>query len=174
MGYEMQETLFLKEQLMIDFKIPSPGDPAPSFCLQNASGAEVRLEDHRGKWVVLYFYPKDNTPGCTVEAQEFSALKDEFAAHGAVVLGMSPDSVKSHGNFVGKHDLSIDLLSDPEHQALELFGAWRLKKNYGREYMGVARSTFLIDPEGVVRHAWPNVKAAGHAAAVLTRLKELA
>jgi peroxiredoxin Q/BCP len=108
-----------------------------------------------------------------VEAQEFSALADRFAELNAVVLGMSPDSVKSHQNFTGRHELRVDLLSDPEHQVLENFGAWRLKKNYGKEYMGVARSTFLIDPSGVVRHAWPEVKAAGHAAEVLEKLRAL-
>jgi len=158
---------------MIDFKIPAPGDPAPGFCLRGTSGSDSRLEDYRGKWVVLYFYPKDNTPGCTVEAQEFSALKSDFAALNGVVLGMSPDSITSHQGFTDKHGLQVDLLSDPDHQILEQFGAWRLKKNYGKEYMGVARSTFLIDPSGVVRHAWPEVKAAGHAAEVLAKLKEL-
>ena len=158
---------------MIDFKIPVPGEPAPGFCLRNTAGSETRLEDYLGKWVVLYFYPKDNTPGCTVEAQEFSALQDEFEALKAVVLGMSPDSVKSHQGFTGKHELRVDLLSDPDHRILEQFGAWRLKKNYGKEYMGVGRSTFLIDPAGVIRHAWPEVKAAGHAAEVLAKLKEM-
>jgi len=118
---------------MMDFKIPALGEPAPAFCLRNASDSEVRLEDHRGKWVILYFYPKDNTPGCTVEAQEFSTLKGEFSALNAVVLGMSPDSVRSHQNFTGKHELQVDLLSDPEHEILERFGAWRLNKNYGKE-----------------------------------------
>ncbi|NLW82690.1 MAG: peroxiredoxin, partial [Desulfovibrionales bacterium] len=132
-----------------------------------------RLEDFRGQWVVLYFYPKDNTPGCTVEAQEFSTLKDQFSALNAVVLGMSPDSVSSHQKFTGKHGLEVNLLSDPEHQILEQFGAWRLKKNYGKEYMGVRRSTFLIDPSGVIRHTWAEVKAAGHAAEVLATLRNL-
>lgn len=158
---------------MIDFKIPQPGQPAPEFCLQNGHATETRLEDLRGKWVVLYFYPKDNTPGCTVEAQEFTALKPEFEKLGAVILGLSPDTVKKHQNFTEKHSLNITLLSDPEHQILEQFGAWRLKKNYGKEYMGVARSTVLIDPAGVIRHVWPNVKAAGHAAEVLGHLTSL-
>jgi peroxiredoxin Q/BCP len=158
---------------MIDFKIPAPGDPAPAFCLQGSSGADTRLEDLLGRWVILYFYPKDNTPGCTVEAQEFSALKDQFEALGAVVLGLSPDSVNSHRGFTAKQDLTIELLSDPQHEVLQQFGAWRLKKNYGKEYLGVARSTFLIDPHGVVRRTWPEVKAAGHAAEVLQCLREL-
>ena len=158
---------------MIDFTIPGPGDPAPGFCLGGASGADVRLEDHLGRWVVLYFYPKDNTPGCTVEAQEFSALKGQFEKLNAVVLGVSPDSLKSHRNFTDKHDLQVELISDPGHEALKQFGAWRLKKNYGKEYMGVARSTFLIDPSGTIRRTWPTVKAAGHAAEVLAVLQEL-
>jgi peroxiredoxin Q/BCP len=159
---------------MIDFKIPAPGDPAPGFCLGGASGSDVRLEDYRGQWVVLYFYPRDNTPGCTVEAQEFSALKDQFQKLGTAILGVSPDSVKSHQNFSGKHALSVELVSDPEREALQQFGAWRLKKNYGKESMGVARSTFLIDPSGTIRRVWPTVKAAGHAAEVLAALRELA
>lgn len=157
----------------MDFKIPKPGDTAPGFCLRNADNQEISLENLRGHWVVLYFYPKDNTPGCTVEAQEFSALSAEFKALDATVLGMSPDSVTSHQKFTAKHNLEVPLLSDPDHQTLEQFGAWRLKKNYGKEYMGVGRSTFLIDPQGVVRHAWPEVKAAGHAAEVLATLKSL-
>jgi peroxiredoxin Q/BCP len=166
--------LLSKEFFMTDFKIPAPGDPAPAFCLDGASRSGVSLEDYHGRWVVLYFYPKDNTPGCTVEAQEFSALKDQFTELNAVILGLSPDSIKSHQNFTGKHALQVELLSDPEHEILKRFGAWRLKKNYGREYMGVARSTFLIDPSGVIRRTWPTVKAPGHAAEVLAALKTLA
>lgn len=158
---------------MTDFKIPMPGEPAPGFCLRNTDNQDIRLEDLRGQWVVLYFYPKDNTPGCTVEAQEFTALKKEFDQLGCTILGMSPDSPKSHQNFTAKHNLEVGLLSDPDHQILEQFGAWRLKKNYGKEYMGVGRSTFLIDPQGMVRHAWPEVKAAGHAAEVLATLRAL-
>ena len=114
------------------------------------------------------------TPGCTLEAKEFTELQGQFTSLGAVILGVSPDSVKSHRNFSTKHNLGVVLLSDAGHEVLETFGAWRLKKSYGREYMGVVRSTVLIDPEGIVRHVWPEVKAAGHAAAVLSRLTELA
>ena len=159
---------------MADSPILEPGTQAPGFCLPNAEGTEVRLDDLRGQWVVLYFYPKDNTPGCTLEAKEFSELQDQFTSLGAVILGVSSDSVKSHRNFMTKHNLGVGLLSDAGHEVLEAFGAWRLKKNYGREYMGVVRSTVLIDPKGIVRHVWPEVKAAGHAAAVLGRLAELA
>lgn len=152
----------------------TPRPAAPDFTLPATAGHSVQLSALRGGKVVLFFYPKDNTPGCTVEAQEFSALKERFEALNAVVLGLSPDSVKAHRNFADRHDLRVELVSDPEREALKRFGAWRLKKNYGREYMGVARSTFLIDPSGVVRRAWPEVKAAGHAAQVLAALQELA
>ena len=147
--------------------------PAPDFSLPATGGNTVTLSALHGRKVVLYFYPKDNTPGCTVEAQEFSALKGQFEKLNAVVLGVSPDSLKSHRNFADKHDLQVELISDPGHEALKHFGAWRLKKNYGKEYMGVARSTFLIDPSGTIRRTWPTVKAAGHAAEVLAVLQEL-
>jgi len=158
---------------MTEHALPAPGEPAPGFCLRGTSEADLRLEDFRGQWVVLYFYPKDNTPGCTTEAREFSALMPEFSALGCVILGVSPDSMKTHHNCIAKQDLRIELLSDPDHAILEQFGAWRLKKNYGKEYMGVVRSTVLIDPQGIVRHVWPKVKAAGHAAEVLNTLRQL-
>jgi thioredoxin-dependent peroxiredoxin len=149
------------------------GDEAPGFALMDQNDSEVTLESLRGNWVVLYFYPKDNTPGCTTEACDFTARRSEFDGLDAVVLGVSPDSTKSHRGFVEKQSLDLLLLSDPEHEALEAYGAWKLKKNYGREYMGVQRSTFLIDPEGKIAHAWPNVKAKGHAEAVGEKLVEL-
>ena len=113
------------------------------------------------------------TPGCTLEAKEFTELQGQFTSLGAVILGVSPDSIKTHRNFMTRHNLGVVLLSDAGHEVLEAFGAWRLKKSYGREYMGVVRSTVLIDPEGIVRHVWPEVKAARHAAGVLSRLTEL-
>ncbi len=149
------------------------GDKAPDFCLPDKDGNEVCLKDFRGKWVVLYFYPKDNTSGCTKEAVEFTEHLDEFASLNAVVLGVSKDSVKSHKNFAEKHGLKVTLLSDPEHKVIEQYGAWKLKKRYGREYYGTQRSTFLIDPDGVIRHIWPNVRVKGHVEAVLKKLKEL-
>lgn len=149
------------------------GDKAPDFCLPDKDGNEVCLKDFRGKWVVLYFYPKDNTSGCTKEAVEFTEHLDEFASLNAVVLGVSKDSVKSHKNFAEKHGLKVTLLSDPEHKVIEQYGAWKLKKRYGREYYGTQRSTFLIDPDGVIRHIWPNVRVKGHVEAVLEKLKEL-
>ncbi len=149
------------------------GNKAPDFCLPNQDDVEICLRDLAGKWVVLYFYPKDNTPGCSTEAIDFSAKKAEFEDLGAVILGVSADSTKKHRNFIEKKELSITLLSDEEHQVLEAYGVWQLKKNYGREYMGIVRSTFLIDPDGVLRAKWEKVRVKGHVEAVLEKLKEL-
>jgi len=149
------------------------GDKAPEFCLPDAERERVCLKDHRGKWVALYFYPKDNTKGCTMEALEFTAAEDDFNAKGAVVIGVSPDSPESHTKFKEKHDLGITLLSDTEKEMLTGYGVWQKKKMYGREYMGVVRSTYLIDPEGKIAYIWPKVKVAGHADAVMEKLVEL-
>lgn len=149
------------------------GENAPGFALMDQDDNEVTLDSLRGNWVVLYFYPRDNTPGCTTEACDFTARKSEFSGLNAKVVGVSPDSTKSHRGFVQKQSLDLLLLSDPEHEALEAYGAWKLKKNYGREYMGVQRSTFLISPDGKIAHAWPNVKAKGHAEAVGQKLAKL-
>jgi peroxiredoxin Q/BCP len=149
------------------------GDSAPDFCLPNQDGEEVCLEEHRGKWVVLYFYPKDGTKACTLEAVDFTLNKEAFYDMGAVVLGVSPDSVKSHEKFCQKNDLTITLLSDPDHSVLEKYGVWQLKKMYGREYHGVVRSTFLVDPEGKVAHAWRKVRVANHVENVKEKLAEL-
>ena len=151
----------------------SVGSEAPAFCLPNQEGEEVCLGDHRGKWVVLYFYPKDNTKGCTLEALDFTLNKATLEAMGATVLGVSPDSVESHEGFCMKHDLTITLLSDPEHSVLEEYGVWQLKKMYGREFHGVVRSTFLIDPEGRIAHEWRKVSVDGHVDAVKEKLAEL-
>jgi len=150
--------------------IPDTGTMAPGFSLMNADEHLVELTDFRGKWLVLYFYPKDNTPGCTIEALDFTTLKGEFEQAGAVIAGVSPDASTKHRSFIGKKNLTIELLSDPEHQALEAYGVWQLKKNYGREYYGVVRSTFLIDPEGNIENTWTNVQVKGHAEAVLEAL----
>lgn len=155
---------------MTELKI---GDKAPEFCLPDAEKGQVCLKDHRGKWVVLYFYPKDNTKGCTMEALEFTAAEDDFNARGAVVIGVSPDSPESHTKFIKKHDLGITLLSDTEKEILTGYGVWQKKKMYGREYMGVVRSTFLIDPEGKIAYIWPKVKVVGHADAVMEKLVKL-
>lgn len=149
-----------------------PGSKAPSLALPDGLGNRVTLEDYRGKWVVLYFYPKDDTPGCTTEALDFTARRAEFDALNAVVLGVSPDSRESHCSFAEKHNLSVTLLSDVEKTALESYGVWRMKKQYGREYMGVVRTTYLIDPDGKVVHVWEGVKVAGHADEVIARLRE--
>lgn len=151
-----------------------PGSKAPEFVLPDSTGAELRLSSLAGKWVVVYFYPKDNTPGCTTEALEFSQLSVEFDSAQAVVLGISPDSVKSHNKFVCDHGLTVRLLSDPEHKVLEVWDAWKQKSQYGRQYMGVERSTVLVSPDGTVAWVWPKVKAAGHASIVLDKIRQLA
>ena len=154
-------------------EIPQAGDRAPGFSVPDQDGKTVALADFADRWLVLYFYPRDDTPGCTVEAQEFTALATEFAAWECDIVGVSPDSPQKHCNFIVKYGLDVRLLADPEHAVLAPYGAWRLKKNYGREYMGVARSTFIIAPDGTVARAWPNVRAKGHAAKVLEALREL-
>jgi peroxiredoxin Q/BCP len=146
------------------------GTIAPDFQLQADDGREIRLSDYRGKKVVLYFYPKDNTPGCTTEACSFRDGHSELVAAGAVVLGVSPDSVKSHVNFKTKFDLPFALLSDPDHQVAELYGAWGEKKMYGRTYMGIMRSTFIIDEEGVIVKVFPKVTPKDHSQQVLQAL----
>lgn len=151
----------------------SVGKKAPAFTLPNQDGKEVSIEDYRGKWVVLYFYPKDNTPGCTTEALDFSKLSGEYKKLNSVILGVSPDSQKSHKSFCEKRGLKITLLSDPDKSVLKKFGVWKLKKMYGRESMGVVRTTYLIDPEGTVAHTWPKVSVKGHAEKVKEKLAEL-
>lgn len=142
------------------------GDPAPDFTLNDKDGKAVSLVDFRGKWLVLYFYPRDNTSGCTTEAKDFSALLPDFQANDAVVIGVSGDSETSHAKFAAKHDLTVTLLSDPEHRALEAYGVWQKKKMAGREYMGIVRATFLIDPDGVIREVWEKVNVKAHAQTV--------
>ena len=148
------------------------GAKAPDFEMAGADGP-VRLADYAGKALVLYFYPKDDTSGCTKEAQEFSALSADFTAAGAAVLGVSKDSVASHGKFTAKYGLSVPLGSDPEGATLEAYGAWVEKSMYGRKYMGIERSTFLIDGASVIRRVWRKVKVPGHAAEVLAAVKAL-
>ena len=149
------------------------GDNAPEFCLPNQDDVEICLRDLKGKWIVLYFYPEDNTPGCTTEACGFSEALPEFNDLDAVIFGVSPDSTKKHRNFIEKKDLDITLLSDEEKIVLESYGVWQLKKMYGREYMGVVRTTFIIDPDGVIQEVFNKVKVKGHVDAVKTRLQEL-
>lgn len=149
------------------------GMKAPDFALPNERTEKIRLSDLKGRWVVLYFYPKDNTPGCTVEAIDFTKQFREFQKLNAVILGLSPDSCQSHEKFIQGKKLKVALLSDPEHKVLETYGVWQLKQFLGKKFMGVVRSTFLIDPEGKIACAWRAVKADGHAAEVEEKLKEL-
>jgi thioredoxin-dependent peroxiredoxin len=146
---------------------------APSFCLQNQDNKKVCLADYKGKWVVLYFYPKDNSKTCTIEALNFTDNMKQFEDMETIVIGVSPDSVKSHKNFATKHNLKIILLSDTEHQILEQYKVWKLKKMYGREYMGVERSTFIINPEGYIEEEWKKVRIKGHIEAVKQKIIEL-
>lgn len=151
----------------------SVGDKAAEFGLKDGNEEVRKLADFLGKWVVLYFYPKDMTPGCTLEAIQFSGLQKEFTKNKAVILGISKDSCESHRKFVEKKDLSIILLSDPEAEVQKLYGVWRPKKFMGREFLGTVRSTFLIDPRGKIVKIWDNVKANGHAEEVLGELQSL-
>ena len=152
----------------------TPGQTAPEFTLPDQDGNPVSLADLRGRWVVVYFYPADDTPGCTVEACEFTSALSAFEKLDAMVLGVSPDSPASHLKFQAKHKLKITLLSNPDHKVLERYGAWGVKKMYGKEHQGVIRSTVLIDPDGRVAQHWANVKAKGHADQVRQKLAELA
>ncbi len=149
------------------------GDAVPDFCLPNQDEEEICFRDIKGKWIVLYFYPKDNTPGCTTEALEFTEALPDFEGLNALVLGVSPDSPKKHRNFIEKKGLKITLLADEEKEVCQLFGVWQLKKNYGREYMGVVRSTFIIDPDGKIAAKWEKVRVKGHVEAVKEKLAEL-
>ena len=149
----------------------TPGTPAPDFTLPDQSGNPVRLSDFRGKTVVLYFYPKDNTPGCTRQACAFAAAYEAFRSRNAVVIGVSKDSTASHQRFAAKYDLPFVLLSDPERQAIEAYGVWQEKKRCGKISMGVVRSTYVIDGDGVIRHALPKVKPDTNPAEVLELLQ---
>ena len=142
-----------------------------SLPLALTSGATASLADYAGKWLVLYFYPKDSTPGCTTEGLDFNALLPKFRKLGAEILGVSRDSLKSHRNFCDKQGFRFDLVSDADEKLCKAFGVIKPKKLYGREYVGIERSTFLVDPKGVVREAWRPVKVPGHAQAVLDALK---
>lgn len=149
------------------------GDPAPQFDLPRDGGQSIRLADFSGKPVVLYFYPQDDTPGCTTEAIDFSRLKSEFEKAGATVIGLSPDNVKKHDKFKTKHGLTVDLASDPERQVIEAYHLWVEKTMYGRKYMGVERATFLIGADGRIARIWRNVKVKGHAEDVLEAVRAL-
>jgi peroxiredoxin Q/BCP len=143
------------------------GDKAPDFTLPADDGSTVKLADLRGKRVILYFYPKDNTSGCTTQACELRDTLPRIDEQGAVVLGVSPDSLASHEKFRSKYDLNFPLLSDEDHRVAEAYGVWKEKSMYGRQYWGIERSTFIIDGDGVIQDAWRKVKAKGHADRVL-------
>ncbi|UJF32762.1 thioredoxin-dependent thiol peroxidase [Paenibacillus hexagrammi] len=146
---------------------------APDFTLAASNGKEVSLHDYRGKKLVIYFYPKDNTPTCTTESCDFRDFNGKFAEYGAEVMGISPDDLKAHDKFIAKHELPFLLLSDPEHHVAGRYGVWALKKLYGREYMGIVRSTFLIDEEGRIAAEWRNVRVKNHVQTVLGAVKSL-
>lgn len=148
----------------------SEGEEAPNFRLQADDGREVSLSDYRGKKVVLYFYPKDGTPGCTSEAIEFRDMVKDFAKEDIVILGVSKDTIQSHQKFKQKHELPFTLLSDPEGKVLDLYGVWKRKSLYGRTFMGTERTTFLIDETGTVQKVYRKVKVKGHAQACLLDL----
>lgn len=148
-------------------------EKAPDFTLKNSNEENISLSDYAGKWVVLYFYPKDNTPGCTTEAKDFTSNLSSFQELNAQILGISGDSCQSHQKFVLKHDLMIPLLSDPSHELLEKYGIWQKKKMMGKEYMGIVRTTLLIDPNGIIKEIWEKVRVKEHVEKVLKRLKEL-
>ncbi|THV25030.1 thioredoxin-dependent thiol peroxidase [Peteryoungia ipomoeae] len=151
----------------------SIGKSAPDFTLPANGGGSVTLSDLKGKSVVLFFYPKDDTSGCTTEAKDFTTLADQFSAAGVAVIGISPDSVKSHDKFAAKHALSVTLASDEEKSVLQTYGVWKEKSMYGKTYMGVERTTVLIDASGKIAAIWPKVKVPGHAQAVLEAAKVL-
>ena len=149
------------------------GAPAPDFDSATTSGGQQQLSDLKGRKLVLYFYPKDNTPGCTLEGQNFRDLHEEFNAANAVILGVSRESIRSHNNFRGKFDFPFHLLSDPDETLCNAYGVIVEKSMYGRKYMGVDRSTFLIDEGGVLRREWRKVKVKGHADEVLEAVRSL-
>jgi peroxiredoxin Q/BCP len=148
-------------------------EKAPEFCLPNQDDIEICLRDLKGKWIVLYFYPKDSTPGCTTEACEFTEAAPDFSELDAIILGVSADSTKRHRNFIEKQDLGITLLSDEDTSMMQTYGVWQMKKNYGKEYMGIVRTTLIINPEGVVKALWENVRVKEHVAKVQAELQRL-
>lgn len=147
------------------------GTKAPDFELPDGEGKVHKLSDYHGKTIVVYFYPKDNTPGCTKEACSFRDSYADFRKAGVEVIGISPDSEKSHTNFINKYELPFTLLSDPDHQVSEAYGVWGTKKNYGREYQGIFRTTFIIGPEGMIKKVFKNVKPNEHSVEVLAAIK---
>ena len=149
------------------------GSTAPHFCLPNQDETEICLRDLSGKWIILYFYPKDNTAGCSAEACDFSENINDFENQDAIIIGVSPDSPKKHKNFIAKKGLKIILLSDENKEVLNLFGVWKLKKMFGKEYFGVERSTYIITPDNKIAFVWGKVRVKGHIQKVKEKLKEL-
>lgn len=149
------------------------GDPVPNVALEGMEGKPVRPADFKGQKLVLYFYPKDDTSGCTREAQDFTALAEEFEKAGTWIMGVSKDDAKKHRKFIDKYDLKVPLATDPDGSVCEAFGTWVEKSMYGRKYMGIERATFLIDRDGVIKRVWRKVKVPGHAQEVLTAAREL-
>lgn len=147
------------------------GDKAPDFTLKNKDDEERKLSDFKGKWVVLYFYPRDNTKGCTQEAKDFTKHLPDFTQNNAVVIGISPDTTKSHVKFTERHDIDVELLSDTTCEVSDRYGVWQLKKLAGREYMGIVRTTFLINPDGIIEEIWEKVKVKNHVETVKSALK---
>lgn len=170
MAEKIKEAVVFNQEDIDRKVVLAAGDMAPEFSLENSDGVSISLRDFRGKNVILYFYPKDNTPGCTTEACEFSANYDEFIANDTVIVGVSPDSVKSHSGFIIKQNLKHILLSDINKDVAKAYGVWQVRKNYGKEYLGIVRTTFVIDKEGKIVKVYKSVKAAGHAAKVLADL----
>ena len=153
---------------------PEVGDTFPDIAMETPDGGSVKASDFAGRKLVVFFYPKDNTPGCTTENIDFSALKDQFEAAGVSLLGVSKDSAKKHQNFIAKHELKVPLASDAEENGLsDALGIWTEKQNYGRTYMGMVRTTYLVDAEGKIAQVWNKVKVKGHAEAVLEAAKAL-
>lgn len=148
------------------------GKQAPDFTLPNQDGNEVSLSDFKGKSIVLYFYPKDMTPGCTTEACEFRDAQESFSELDAIIVGVSPDPIEQHQKFIDKHDLPFLLLADEEHKAAEAYGVWKLKKNFGKESYGIERSTFIIDPEGTIQKEFRKVKVDGHVEEALKAIRD--
>ena len=149
------------------------GDPVPDVTLEGLEGQPVRPADFKGQKLVLYFYPKDDTSGCTREAQDFTALAEEFESAGTWILGVSKDDAKKHAKFIAKYDLKVPLATDPDGSVCETFGTWVEKSMYGRKYMGIDRATFLVDRDGVIKRIWRKVKVPGHAEEVLAAAREL-
>ena len=148
-------------------------EKAFEFCLPNQDDIEICLRDLKGKWIVLYFYPRDNTPGCTTEACEFTQAAPDFSDLDAIILGVSADSTKKHRNFIEKKDLGITLLSDEDTSMMQQYGVWQLKKNYGKEYMGIVRTTYIINPNGIVKAVFEKVRVKEHVQKVQAELQRL-